>query len=412
MSYLKNHQTEIEERGYKDSNMNVCASHFEDSYIKNKIRYSHNHGRCSFCGRYKNVLPFNDLLGIVLPVVHRDYLPAIDNAIYDSEERRYLDPIIDPFDFVYEELNSYLRADETILKELMDTLSFEDRVSQYQLDFKKRQEEKDLADWDEYCKVVKHMNMSAEQIVSLLDKSTEQLTPDHSFIRNVLDTVWSYCRELNLIKTIYGISSQYYSHRYYRCVSYIDEFKPGSQKLDGLSFIPASMVGTAPAEKIKSGNRMSEAGDMMFYGADDKQTAIREIEAKPDRIITMGTFLSNKAFRILDLSDISNWKLPSIFDVENEKKRSTWFFLKEFMERISEIKSDDNFYKPTQVFTKYIQRRSKLQGIKYKSSKTGKPCYVLFVVNRDCLDPDDRQNPNRNQLVMAEVEQIKNSGLN
>ena len=75
------------------------------------------------------------------------------------------------------------------------------------------------------------------------------------------------------------------------------------------------------------------------------------------------------------------------------------------MDRISE-RIDDGQYKSTQVFTKYIQRMTNIQGIKYQSSKTGRPCYVLFVENRDCLDKTDNIDSSRNQMVMKMVEQI------
>lgn len=407
MNYIKDHLIEIEERGYKDSDKNVCSAHFGDSFITEKIKCSHNRGQCSFCGRQKNVLPFNDLLELIVPVIRRDYLPANDNAIYDSEEKRYLETIIDPYNFVHDELNEYLEADECVLQELLNTLAFEDRISTYTLQLKERQEEKDLSSWDEYCQLVKKTDLSAEQIISLLDKGNLYLTEDFISIYEILKKVWSYCRELKLIKTEYGQSSRYSAHNYYRCVNYLPEYEDGKSMYEGLSFIPATLVGTAPALRITAGNRMSEAGDMMFYGANDKETAMEEVGGASGKVFTIGTFQSNKRFKILDLSAISNWKRPSIFDTENEARRSNWFFLKEFMERISEIKVDATSYKPTQVFTKYIQRKTDLQGIQYKSTKTGRSCYVLFVVNRDCLDLQDKRDSNRNQLVMVNVEQIR-----
>ena len=33
MSYLNNHQIEIEERGYGDSNKSICSFHINDSFI-------------------------------------------------------------------------------------------------------------------------------------------------------------------------------------------------------------------------------------------------------------------------------------------------------------------------------------------------------------------------------------------
>ncbi len=109
----------------------------------------------------------------------------------------------------------------------------------------------------------------------------------------------------------------------------------------------------------------------------------------------------------MDLSELELADLPSIFDLENEKKRSAWFFLREFMTEISRSKNgkDQKFYKPTQVFTKFIQRNTDLKGIRFKSSKTDGCCYVLFVINRDCLDVGDKIDSGKNQLIMETVKQ-------
>lgn len=404
MGIWKDYQIVIEERGYGESNKFICSSHINDTFISEKIRYSHNSRKCSFCGKYRNVLPFNDILKIVADYIQYYYLPADGNAIYDSEEKDYIEPIIDPYDFVYDELNSYLMIeDEFVLQELFDMLSFEEHVLPYAIKLRERQADLDLEAWGEYCNLVRSCPLSAEQIVSISEKknSTEELEA----IRGTLDYVWENCKKQYLIKTFYGLNSRYKAHRYYRCVNYLPQYEKGKSMYAELSFIPATLVGTAPANLVKD-NRMSEAGDMMFYGADDKKTAMIEVGTGETNPITMGTFCSNKRFRLLDLSEISKWKCPSIFDIKNAERRSSWFFLNEFIERISEKTIDENSYKPTQVFTKYIQRKTDLQGIKYKSSRTGKGCYVLFVDNRDCLDPDDKRDSCRNQLIMEKVEQI------
>lgn len=203
----------------------------------------------------------------------------------------------------------------------------------------------------------------------------------------------------------------------YRCVNFLD----WDQSYAGLEFIPATLVGTAPAKVVNDG-RMSEKGDMMFYGADSKETTMKEVgknECHRFYPATIGTFHCNKQFRILDLAELDREKLPSIFDLKTEQvqKRGYWYFLNEFMERISEKKPDEGFgktakmdnayfYKPTQVFTKYIQRNTDLSGIRYRSSKSKGNCYVLFVVNRDCLDVGDKIDGGRRQLIMENVEQI------
>lgn len=105
----------------------------------------------------------------------------------------------------------------------------------------------------------------------------------------------------------------------------------------GLSFISATLLRTALAKVVADG-RMSEEGDMMFYGAEDKRTAMDEVgrnNSNPDFPVTTGTFYTNNQFRILDLSVLNLEDLPSIFDIKNELKRSAWFFLRVFMTEIS-----------------------------------------------------------------------------
>lgn len=161
-------------------------------------------------------------------------------------------------------------------------------------------------------------------------------------------------------------------------------------------------------------NRMSEKGDMMFYGAFKESVAVAEIGVEKEQILTTAKFHTNKTFKVLNLSTLNRGGLPSIFDVEQEEKRSAWFFLKKFMENISMPVSDSDDkikeYKPTQVFTKYIQRKTALPGIVYPSSKfgvtddqfgvNGEHCVVLFVTNRDCIEEEDTPDRSRKQLIM------------
>lgn len=403
MSWIKNFQGLVEERGYEDSDKYVCAGCVGNTYIAKRIRDSHVSGVCSFCGSRRNILPMNDVLEIIARVVKRDYLPALDNAIWDSEEKRYLDDVADPYDFVHDVLNSYLEIDsDDLLNEIMDKLAFEDRISIYQ--FVSRQEERDMEQWEAYCDLVNSCSLSAEQIVGLIadGKNVDlPLTDALKAIRKTLKMVYDYCRDMRLFSVLYGLSSQFKAAAIYRCVNYLDY----NQSVDGLKFIPATLIGTAPPKKIED-NRMSERGDMMFYGAEDERTAMAEVGSKGTNPATIGLFYPNKRFRVLDLTDMAQWKRPSIFDVDRQDVRSTWSFLKEFQERVSEEKNSGNTYKPTQVFTKYIQRNTDLQGIKYNSSKhPGGKCYVLFVSTQDCLDNGDKTNPARSQLVMETLVQ-------
>ena len=220
-----------------------------------------------------------------------------------------------------------------------------------------------------------------------------------------METVLDAAKQMDLIETINtGVSI-------YRCVNYLD----WNSTPIGFTNIPATMIGTAPA-KLVDDNRMSEKGDMMFYGAFSKEIAMREVGPNGNRPATIGTFHTNKRIRILNLANISNWKCPSVFDVAQRERRSTWFFLREFMLNISQPETKS--YKPTQVFNKYIQRKTKLSGIMYRSAKSenrskndfgwSDNCVVLYVTNRDCIDEGDVGTEKRVQLVMeAEPVQVR-----
>lgn len=227
--------------------------------------------------------------------------------------------------------------------------------------------------------------------------------------------VYEYCKEMNMITNIYGKSSYYAPESIYRCVNHLKAESPWSD----LDFIPASFVGTSPAKYV-SDNRMSEAGDMMFYGAASKKTAMIEVGRAKDtdedknahfNPATIGLFHPNKMFKLLNLTGIEERKCPSIFEPNSDKKRESWLFIKNFTELISEEKHNGNSYKPTQVLTKYFQRRTNLKGIMYNSSKVksgtkDRMCYVLFVSNRNCLDVEQQADSSKTQLIMEECEQI------
>ena len=88
MSLIKQHIADIEARGYGDTDKVVCAECIGDAYISKKIKYSHNRGRCSFCKSDRNVLPLEDVLAMIAPVVHREYSPALDEVPWDPESKR------------------------------------------------------------------------------------------------------------------------------------------------------------------------------------------------------------------------------------------------------------------------------------------------------------------------------------
>lgn len=347
MGYEKNKMIEYEDRGDGHSEKYFCADCFGDKFLKRYIRRYGSKGQCSFCKNSSG------------RAVERNVVPV---------------------------------------DEIMDTLQWENRISTKE--WRTNQDEADMKEWEKFCKLVRDSALSAEQIVT--ECGRERASENLQEMKDCMDKIFVYMRELQLIRTIRP------SQEIIRCVTHIEKDFP--QKYD-IPVIPATLIGTAPP-LITNDNRMSEKGDMMFYGSFEEEVALKEIGVEDGQLVTIGRFHTNKEIRVLDLTEFTDCELKSIFDVENSDKRSMWFFVKNFIQSISGEKDETkkDFYKPTQVFTKYVQRKTRLQGIVYHSAKfsiqeiNGIPQYrknvVLFVENRDCLEQGDMTDKHRMQLIM------------
>lgn len=420
MGRAKEQMFKEQERGYASSDKYVCSGCVKDNYLVKYIRKQGEYGRCSFCkdekGKpitHRKVLSLESLMTVVMPAIDFYYMDADGNIPYDKENS-YMGNTVDPYDYVYEILASDMKIeDEDLLKELFDILSFDIRVSIDE--FRERREELDMRAWNEFCDLVNNRSeLSVEQIVSL--SSTANAPKDLKRMANVIKMVLQHARKLDAYDIIHT------GRTIYRCVTF---HKMGYVPV-GFTQIPATLVGTAPAQFAENG-RFNEKGDMMFYGADSKKTAAIEVGRKDNNPFTIGYFHTNKQIHVLDLSHLSEWKLPSVFCLSEDdiQKRESWFFLYTFMQRISEPTDREGadalkVYKPIQVFTKYMQRLWGLYGIKYQSSRSANnqlnraygtdSCYVLFAENRDCIDKVDvkrKLNTNRLQLIMEKVEQMQ-----
>ena len=151
-----------------------------------------------------------------------------------------------------------------------------------------------------------------------------------------------------------------------------------------------------PIKDAVSPNRMSPAGVPMFYGADDWETAIRELvnpydESKNGNVATGVQFRTAYQLNVLDLTLIPK---TSFFQTEGKRGKHVIEFLREFAEDVSipiNGKQQQIEYVPTQVFTefvRYLMRGPKgvpIHGIRYSSSRTNRPCWVIFATQAQCL---------------------------
>jgi hypothetical protein len=180
-----------------------------------------------------------------------------------------------------------------------------------------------------------------------------------------------------------------------------------------------------PLECATEPNRMSPAGIPMFYGADDFDTAVREITPRKiprGQQASAVQFMCLRPLQILDL-DIPDWDgmalKRSYFACDGRKWRHCLRFLRQFSRELStpfiygneflqEFAGKHNphiDYVPTQVFTEYVRYHMRsfdgrpVDGIRYRSSLNHQDhgsriypsCYVLFFDQDDCLPGKGRR---------------------
>ena len=389
----------IEARGYGQTDKVVCSGCIGDAFlIKNYIHRYGEYGECSFCKddngkpiRHRKVYSLEKLMEVIMPAIRYYFMPAYGNIPFDNESDKYIGNVVDPYDFAYDYLAEELKTDNMdLIDEMIDLLDFEDRASVYE--FQDRRSEKDLNAWNAFESfVINNKDKSAETIINeCFDRNKPE---NYEEIRWTIQNVLNHARDMKAFRLINtGLPL-------YRCVNYL----PKEKCVKGVVNIPAKSVGTAPSNFAANG-RFNEKGDMMFYGASSASVAKSEIDKIEGNPYTIGIFYTNKRIKVIDLSAIAEWKRPSAFDLSPEaiERRESWFFLRQFIDIISKPIDDRNssyaktYYKPIQVFMKYIQHKSDLYGIVYRSTKSERNdkysdypldlCYVLFAGHEDCYD--------------------------
>jgi hypothetical protein len=400
MGHYKDLLQQYQDRGYGPSDKYVCGCCVKDEYLKKKIwEHGSKKHRCSFCHKYNKACSLETLMQYIMPAIEYYFDDAEAVLPYDSEEDEYIGNYEDLYYFVHDTLGPEMQADNAeLLDEIIRMMDYSSSKTS-SFEYGERKFEKELNAWNEYCELVNaRSELYVEQIVSLcrMTDAPDDLKAIHGTLRNTLNEA----QQMHAFRLVYP------SEKIYRAVNYIKAVP------DGFSSIPAPMVGTAPASCSASG-RFNESGDMMFYGTSDPDVAIVEVgPSKDGNPMTVGEFHTNKRIRVLDLSELPSWKMPSGFDLEQKEGRESWLFLNRFIKEISKPVDDtikELTYKPLQVFMKYIQRVTGLYGLAYKSSKAQKSngkCYVLFAGNRDCIDEKYRAtmiNDTRLQLYMSKV---------
>jgi hypothetical protein len=157
-----------------------------------------------------------------------------------------------------------------------------------------------------------------------------------------------------------------------------------------------SELGPPPVAFATQANRMSPSGIVMFYGSADFETAcVETVSAALDqgKKVSGAAFATAFPMNILNLTSIP--EAPSYFDPAGAEVRGVLKFLQHFCrDLVKPIKRDGREhveYVPTQAFTEHVRFNvsalgdGSVHGLSYSSSRNGRPCYVLFCEQDNCL---------------------------
>ncbi len=261
-----------------------------------------------------------------------------------------------------------------------------------------------LAGWERFKRVVKHERRFTFWSVG---NAAHDLTGlDETSVGEMLKEIGTLVNRTKLFRA-YAANSRFWRAR-------VHDADVRLRKRSGL-FPP-------PVSKALQANRMSPAGVVMFYGAEDFETALIETadpQADADRRVTFGSFAALRELVLLDLHDLT--PLPSFFDSTKQEEWNEVSFLRRFALEIAQpIKKDGRNhveYVPPQAFTEFVRFEMKrdgdkpIDGIRYTSSRNGRPCVVLFCTGAECRTDRSLTSPYAQHWLSLEDDSIKSSDV-
>ena len=371
MGRMKEYLMEIDVRKFQDINKYVCEDCVQDFYLKKWIHNSSDRTRkCDYCGKKKETVLMTDLMNeIIMPTINGYYSLAVDELGYDSAEGGYQGETYDKEE-VLSSFSEYISQNNQLINDIEDSLSDDIwcRGNPYGLSELETYE----YSWHHFSELVKHKNRYFFLNEETNDKYDELYSP-----LLILNSICDVVEKQHLIKTLPKNTNLYRARAFEKEKTIINGANLGS-----------------PPNKSAPNNRMNAAGISVFYASEDQMICIKEIQnPKSNRNIVVGNFQNINAIRYLDLTEIRNIQLPSIFNLEERHIRNAIIFLKELNEEltkpITSLKEIE--YVPTQIFAEYFKIVVGLNGIKYNSSKDKNgTCFVLFFDNEQCINDKDK----------------------
>lgn len=358
----------------------VCRKCIQDRGLQEVVDKYAEKQKCSYCNARKSVC-LEYVIDRMRTAIGTVYGPLENNLTKDGnipEDHFQIDEVMNRLKFRIS--NEDLRKDiETAFKKDFFT---EDRENSYLRNVRREA-------WRDFTELVKHSRRYTFSTYG------ESLDPELAELmwspNNVLRNIGKLVQDMGLLVQIKPGTS------FWRV-----RLHDAEKQLD----IPKDYT-SPPSQHARYSNRMSPAGVPMFYGTDDFETAVLETtnpaQDTTNKVVSGIQFAAKRTLSILDLTNIP--ENVSFFSDWDLMKRIGVGFLSSFAQDVSKPIKKDGLehieYVPTQVFTEFVRHdmteHERIDGIKYRSSKNGRNCYVLFVEQDECL-PDPSKYGNKQIL--------------
>lgn len=362
----------------------VCEHCIGDVFVKQYIReHGNDEARCNYCDQKGKVILLNKLYkDLIKGGIECEYcLPSDEDVEDDDFYRKWSTEVLvngvlcNGLDLDFENCEEFR---EDLIHEIEHDYEITGDAWVRLEDLIESEYDKYQYSWDNFSEKVKH------KVRYFFRSEEEKINSEGSSEEFILDKIGDLVSDNGLVQPLYKNKEICRARENNKQDKYgIDEIGP-----------------LRPENTIS--NRMSPPGIVMFYGALDYETAIMEIVSESTKKVTVGTFKLLEDIQVLNLTDIP---IPSLFDEKSRSKRSGLLFLNEFAEELARpidksVTSHHYEYVPSQVMTEYFRYMYKtmkdenIQGIIYSSSKVEEgECVVLFFDIENCKKPDPNEKP-------------------
>lgn len=365
MGFAKRLLQEEQARRYELSSDAVCIECFVDGGIKAFIGGNADEHECSICGVVSDkpiASPANAVIEFSLEKLGRHYEDANESAPWDGGEGGWQVRTYTMYDLVYDKLEE-IGPSETLdwlYSKLKDDIEYCDR------DWQILNPSQALEySWQAFARSVKHITRFL-----FFPKAESEITGEPFMVppAEMLEALGDAIRSGGLVQRV-PAGTRVYRARCHEA---------------GKCYTTPEALGPPPVEFAKTAGRMNAPGIVVFYGTEEKETAVVEAAGGHTRF-SVGTFETLVDLSVVDLTILP--PVPSIFEGGD---RDSLLFLRHFAEEVSQPFEPDVEihieYVPTQVVSEYLRHRFRgshgeaIRGMVYGSAKRpGTKNLAIFI---------------------------------